>query len=219
MGRASLAATAIVLLAASAGVLAVALSGREPPLLPSLVEKPRCLDGLPGAARALAGLDVDSAATLYRNETKTVDLDNETILASIALSRATGEPIEIEDVTNFTIERVDVCSFALTAGTDEASSSVQRVIAFRTRIEHNATLSSDNALRAILLNATGVPIHPKEVISFRHYEDTQRSFDRELDLSDDSVLLALQTSEPEDRPLLRAIGDDEDAPDVEAMAP
>lgn len=226
MGRPALLATAFALLAVSAGLAAVAWSGhgeRPRPGIPLMAPTPQddppaantsppaprrgCLDGLPGAAAALRGLDVRTAASLYRTENKSVEIDNATVLAGIALASATDAAIDPEELRNYTLERVEICSFALSAGIDRNASSVQRVILFRTRIEHNATLSADVALRAIALHASGIPVEPGDVISFRHHEETVRRFDREIDLSADPVLVALQSADPEDRPLLRAIAE------------
>ena len=212
-GRPALLAAALAILAATAGIAAMALgapwSGKPPaPTAPEAPATRACLEGVADAEGALQGLDVHASSSLYRTQNRTVDYDNQTVLAAVALARATRAPLDPEEVRNFTLERIEVCTFALSAGIARNASSLARVVAFRTVVEHNATLSSDNAMRAILLNATGVPIDPHDVISFRRHEDTRRTFDRVLDLSSDPLLIALASSEPEDRPLLRAVAED-----------
>jgi hypothetical protein len=174
--------------AAAALAAAVAMQGDEPTLdaLP-VKDQPApepCFGDLPSAPAALRGLDLARSASLHRELRQNVSLDEDTIMSVIALSRATGVPIGIEEVTNRTTHRFEICAFDLAVSEDNASYTVQRVVAFRVTTSHNASLDRDTAMSAIALNASGVPVDPREVITFAHDERVERTFDQVVDSED-----------------------------------
>lgn len=171
-----------------------------------------CLGGVPGADE-LAGLPgrLSTAVTVYTSHNRSVELDNGTTFAVIALASALGEPVDIEDILTYRDERVDVCTFdrlatlegesvmnALALGVQAPEGELRELVVdehvtvrFETVVDQRVELDRDIALRAIALHGSGVRVDLEDVLDIERSVRIDRTLDVDTDMERRETLLAL----------------------------
>ena len=136
-----------------------------------------CLAQVPEPNLPIAPGIVHAGRLVSHNATRSVESDNTTVLAAMALLAATHENASLRDLTNWTERTTDICSFDLSSQTNLTLLAIFGIpwgalperatvdLRFASECHHTVELAQGTALVAIALARTGAEVHAADVLT------------------------------------------------------
>ncbi len=155
---------------------------------------------------------VTEASTFAFTRKRTVDTDNKTVLLAIAVGRAVGRPVDFDEVSSYTEERSQVCTYSLTAtlpGQDAilalalgarrgTFTNLERlagdtrfavIIEYETR--QSVRLDEDVVFAALALHGAGGRVAFEDIVSIDRSTRVIQTVERIFETKEENVLSAL----------------------------